>query len=442
MNSAERSVIGSLLIDPQTAAVIDEAGLAPEDMADTRCALALRAYAALRDDGCQVDAVTVASKMVELSPGEYDDWLAETMLGTPTAANIRAYCDIVLKQSQRRKAWQIMEEMSSDMLLGRGDSVGEAIGKLQELQETDRGIITDSGALAKSFARYYARTKADPETAYVKTGFQALDRQLGGGLMKSDIYIIGARPGMGKTTVAVNIAQNVVRAGKRVLFVSLEMSEYQIQAKRISVERNIGYTELLTGRLDSADEAKMAAELEAEKGQPFFLTTRSGLRASDIALEARRIPGLDLIIIDYLQLVACSEDSVKKPRYEQITEVSADLKRIAKRFAVPVIALCQLNRETAGRSDKRPQMSDLRDSGAIEQDAGAVILLHRPEYYADRESDDYEELPSETIELNVSKNRHAAPGVVKMEWWCSSGKIRDIGQKKKENSDGQHELPF
>ena len=226
---------------------------------------------------------------------------------------------------------------------------------------------------------------------------------------------------MGKTTLAINVAQNVVRRGGSVLFVSLEMSEQQIMAKRISLETGIAYTEIMTGRIGAQEEQTMREWLAGQKNQPFFLTTRNST-VGEIARRARQIRDLSLVIVDYIGLISCAEESRSKPRYEQMTEISASLKALAKTLRIPVLALCQLNRENVSRGDKRPTMADLRDSGAIEQDAGAIILLHRPDYYEQKDAE-AERPEMENIELNVAKNRHAETGMIRMWWNGSIGKL-------------------
>ena len=284
--------------------------------------------------------------------------------------------------------------------------------------------------------------REDPEAAYCRTGFADLDRQLGGGMFKSEVYIIGARPGMGKTTLAINVAENVIRRGGSVLFVSLEMSEQQIMAKRISLETNIHYTKLMTGQVDANEEKAMRKWLQDSRGDAFCLSTRPST-VGEIGRRARQIRNLDLIIVDYIGLITPGEDSRQRPRYEQMTEISAGLKTLAKTLRTPVLGLCQLNRENVNRPNKRPTMADLRDSGAIEQDAGAIILLHRKDYYEQRDEDDepVEKPEMEEIELNVAKNRHAETGVVRMWWHGNIGKLMQQSFRNDEKRDGAGVLP-
>lgn len=436
----EAAVIGSILIDPSCLKDVDSAGLSAEDFESDVWRMAFKIIEEMRADGVPIDPLVLSDRMAKWRPGDYTELLYEAIAVTTTAANIEAYVEIVKDNAKRRRFVEALVDASS--LANYGDWRAQAdviFNVLNELKGTEADVFTGE-ALADGFLDYYDRTKENPDNAYCKTGFADLDRQLGGGMFKSEVYIIGARPGMGKTTLGINIAQNVVNRGGSVLFVSLEMSKDQIQAKRISLETSIRYTDLMTGRLNAAEEDTMRKWVLGHKNQPFFLTTRS-LTVGEIARKARQIKNVDCVIVDYIGLISCSEESRQKPRYEQMTEISAALKATAKALNVPVLALCQLNRENTTRSDKRPTMADLRDSGAIEQDAGAIVLLHRPDYYVAKESGETPEI--EEIELNVAKNRHAEPGLVRM-WW--HGNIGKISMKAMVGAplavEKEEELPF
>lgn len=439
----EIRVIGSILIDPQCIVECDSIGLNVDDFDDSTSRLAFQAIDEIRQDGGVLDPVVIASHMSGITPGDYSEWLYDTMVVTTTAANMGAYCQLV-RDGARRQVF-INALMDSATAANYGDWQTEAAHiyeMLQTLKGKDAGIITGQD-LSKSWLDYYDQVKEDPEAAFCRTGFVDLDRQLGGGMFKSEVYIVGARPGMGKTTLAINIAQNIVNRGEAVLFVSLEMSEQQIQAKRISLETKLPYTKLMTGRISGQDEQIMMAWLKDQQTAPFYLTTRS-LTVGEIGRHARQVPKLAAIVVDYIGLISCSEESRQKPRYEQMTEISASLKAMAKLMRIPVLALCQLNRENTTRGDKRPTMADLRDSGAIEQDAGAIILLHRPEYYEQHEEN--EERPElEQIELNVAKNRHAETGLVRMWWSGNYGKLMQLSAREEpapNKINREEALPF
>ena len=438
----EISVIGSLLISPEVLPIIERHGLEPGDFEIWECRLVIQVAYWLRDNEKPVDITTIGHYANEQSGGDLSAWLIEAMQTTPTAANIDEYCRIVKQESRRRRYQKLLGDAADNMYFGDWQSeVDNVWSQLQEYSGGAEDGTMSGDALSDCFLTYYRKAKEDPDNAYCRTGIQVLDTQLGGGLFRSEMYIIGARPGMGKTTLGINIAQSVVEMGKRVLFVSLEMTEEQIQAKRISCVTGLPYTELMTGRIPSYEESKIIDVLPKMKNENFFLVTQSNTTVGDILRTARQIENLSLIIIDYMGLMPVPQNMQAKPRYEQMTEISAQIKAVAKMLNIPVLALSQLNRENTMRADKRPTLADLRDSGAIEQDAGGVILLHRPEYYVQQEGKPANE--TEEIELNIAKNRHSAPGTVTMLWSGSNGRISQKDDSGEQNRNyGEDELPF
>ena len=422
---SECAVIGSICLANnrigEILGAIDRAGLTAEDFGSDVCRTAFLVVEKLRADGMPVEAPMIADGLSGRIAGDPSGFIETCMLCATTPNNIEAYCERVKDEATKRRYIDTLIRSAERASLGDWKAEAATVWEmLQQLKTTDTALMNGQ-ALAESFLDYYEQVREDPEAAYCRTGFADLDRQLGGGMFRSEVYIIGARPGMGKTTLGINIAQNVVGRGGSVLFVSLEMSEQQIMAKRLSLETGIKYTDLMTGRINDQEERTMRDWLAGQKNQPFFLTTRNST-TGEIARRARQIQNLSLIIVDYIGLISCSEESRSKPRYEQMTEISASLKALAKTLRIPVLALCQLNRENVSRGDKRPTMADLRDSGAIEQDAGAIILLHRPDYYEQKDAD-AERPEMETIELNVAKNRHAETGMIRFWWNGNIGKL-------------------
>ena len=429
----ELAVIGSVALSAKCVEDIDRAGLTAEDFEDTTCRTAFEVIEDLRQSGHPIDPVLIAEEMDHRTPGDHVKFLEQAMIYATTPANISEYCRLVKDGAFRQRFVEAL--YSSAQSANYGDWKAEAATlweMLQDLKTTDTALMSGQ-ELGESFLEYYEQVHEDPDAAYCRTGFVDLDRQLGGGMFKSEVYIIGARPGMGKTTLAINIAQNIVNRGGAVMFVSLEMSEQQIMAKRISLELNLKYTDLMAGRINDQDEKRMRRWIYDSITDPFFLTIRNST-VGEIGRRARQIQNLSCVIVDYIGLINCSEESRQKPRYEQMTEISAALKAMAKTLRIPVLALCQLNRENVSRGDKRPTMADLRDSGAIEQDAGAIILLHRPDYYEQKDSD-AERPEMESIELNVAKNRHAETGVVRMWWNGNYGKVLQISGRDEQRPE-------
>ena len=439
----ELAVIGSVALKASCVEEIDQAGLTADDFEDTTCRTAFEVIDDLRQSGHPIDPVLIAEEMGRRLPGDHVKFLEQAMIYATTPANISEYCRLVKDGAIRQRFIEAL--YSSAQVANYGDWKAEAATlweMLQELKTTDTALMGGE-ELGSSFLEYYEQVHENPEAAYCKTGFADLDRQLGGGMFKSEVYIVGARPGMGKTTLAINVAQNVVHSGGSVLFVSLEMSEQQIMAKRISMELDLKYADLMTGRVNDRDEQRMRSWIQKSKKDPFFLTIQNST-VGEIGRRARQIPNLSLVIVDYIGLITCSEESRQKPRYEQMTEISASLKAMAKTLRIPVLALCQLNRENVSRQEKRPTMADLRDSGAIEQDAGAIILLHRPDYYEQKDAE-AERPEMESIELAVAKNRHAETGTVRMWWNGNIGKVLQISGRDEpipERVTEGDELPF
>ena len=422
---SECAVIGSICLAGNRIGEIlgacEQASLTAEDFGSEICREAFLVIEKLRADGLPVEAPMIADNLAGRIAGDPNSFLEGCMICATTPNNIEAYCARVKDDATRRRYIDTLIRSAERASLGDWKAEAATVWEmLQSLKTADTALMSGQ-ALADSFLDYFEQVREDPDAAYCRTGFQDLDRQLGGGMFRSEVYIIGARPGMGKTTLGINIAQNVVRRGGPVLFVSLEMSEQQIMAKRLSLETGIKYTEMMTGRISAQEELEMRQWLAGQKNQPFFLTTRNST-TGEIARRARQIRDLQLIIVDYIGLISCAEESRSKPRYEQMTEISASLKALAKTLRIPVLALCQLNRENVSRGDKRPTMADLRDSGAIEQDAGAIILLHRPDYYEQKDAE-AERPEMETIELNVAKNRHAETGMIRFWWNGNIGKL-------------------
>jgi replicative DNA helicase len=424
----EISVIGSLLISPETLEII-EATLTPSDFDNENCKAAYLSALKLRDEKTPVDAVTIGAELKGELGRDCTEWLIECMKITPTAANVEAYIRLVKQEANKRRLQRIAEAID-DGVYTRSDwreIASEAIERIGEIADAASQDIVSSLDMASGWMEYYDKVVKNPEFAFCRTGYSSLDRMLGGGMFRQGMYIIGARPGMGKTTLGINIAENIAKRDSNVLFVSMEMSRTQIMAKRIAIVGGISYTKLMNGSLADAGRAEAIHTAERLSERPFSLVDKSKMTVVDIGRAARQVKNVSAIVVDYLGLVRPEEVKSNKPRYEEMTDISADLKALAKLLGIPIIVLCQLNRENASSSDKRPQLQHLRDSGAIEQDADCVILLHRPEYYnAEKLKDDYVPPDVEAIELIVAKNRHGETGMAKLLWRGVTGEIREF----------------
>lgn len=415
---------------------IIEATLTPADFEDDVCRAAYLASLSLRDDKKPIDAVLIGDELRKQTGENATGWLVELMQNTPTAANVESYIRLVKEDANKRRLLQIAEAINdgTDSQIDWHDIAAEAVEQISEIADAASRDIVSSLDMASGWMDYYNKVVKNPDFAFCRTGYTSLDRMLGGGVFRKGMYIIGARPGMGKTTLGINIAENIAKRGSDVLFVSMEMDKVQIMAKRIANAGGISYSKLMNGQLADAGltEAITTASMLSER--PFSLVDKSKITVTDIGRVARQVKGVSAVVVDYLGLIKPEDVKSNKPRYEEMTEISADLKALAKLLGIPIIVLCQLNRENSSSSDKRPQLQHLRDSGAIEQDADGVILLHRPEYYSkDKLEDGYVPPDVEAIELIVAKNRHGETGLVKLSWRGVTGEIREF--------DNRHEEP-
>lgn len=417
--NAECAVLGSILVDPRCLPKVRDS-LKVEDFSMLLNQQIYTAILELDKEGV-CDPVALFNKVNQngvICPANY---FTELMDATPTAANVDLYVDIVKKQAGKRALTKLMEEAT--VKLQESDSADDAQDLLSRgldavrQQRFSNGIITPQQA-ALIFIDHRLKVDSGEQGGYVKTGYQDLDYLLGGGMVCGGMYILAARPGMGKTTMAINIAERVAETkNKPVLFVSLEMSTKEVQAKRVAKISGIPYNKVLMGKLDEYQCNKVNKALDQIKDSQIHFNGKETITTDEIYTLARCISGVCLVVIDYLGIISPGV-SIKKSRYEYTSEISGAIKRMARKLEVPVLTLAQLNRETEGRKDHLPQLSDLRDSGAIEQDADGIIFLHREAYYRPEEKSDIE-----TLSVIVAKNRHGSTGKCELQFAVANGKI-------------------
>ncbi len=415
---AETCVAGAILIDarclPDVTALITEGDFYLE----ANRAI-FRAAVELDRAGETVDPVTIHAKCADRVSVDY---LRECMDAASTAANAEVYAQETRKASIRRALGSlaaVLEEQARNQAADPREVAGNAMQVLERIEalDTSRELVTSEEAI-----RSYRTHRATVERhggGFVPTGFRQLDRILGGGLLCGGLYILAARPGMGKTTFAIAVAEHNAKLGP-VVFVSLEMGEEELSAKRIACASGVAYDKLLMGEL-SAEERERAAQAEERlSAAPLQFNRRPWATVDDIASMARRVTGLRCLVIDYFGLIRTQGNT---KRYEAMTEISGRLKALARTLKVPVLCLAQLNRENMGRKGNRPQLSDLRDTGALEQDADGVVFLHRPDYYdeqSEHERNPWEPVPMEII---LAKNRHGRTGMCAAAAYLATGRI-------------------
>lgn len=413
---AERAVLGAVFLDNR---VLDEvrAGLKREDFFVRRHAEIFEAMVESEGHGDPIDEVTVAAriKSANESPEQRTTTLSELMKlvdVTPTAANVGAYIEKVERCARSRRLLEIGSTLNELASLNEPDEAIQRVTKeIYDLAEVGRGrmISTSLEAARLVMGKLDSLLKNNTLVTGVPTGFEALDKILCG-LQPGNLVVIGARPGCGKTAFAMNIMSNAsVRHGQAILFVELEMSTTELAMRWLSSLARVNGSRSKRGSFGEYEFSKFgAASTSIQTAKVVFDETPSTTLV-DLRLQARKMKtagALDLIIIDYLQLMQSVKDRDNRER--EIAEISRGLKMLAKELSIPIVVLSQLNRSVEQRGDKRPMLSDLRESGAIEQDADVIMFLYRDELYN-------KESPDQGIaEVLVAKHRNGPTGVVRL----------------------------
>ena len=421
MSFASQSVAGSILCDAACLPAVHPL-VSRDDFTLAAERAIFEAACRLEDEGKPADVVTILEDARKHGADVSDRYAAELLQITPTAAHAEAYARQVHEEAVRRRLASVGETLLEDAQDPQKTTAGVIAATMQALENADTApqtaMLSTSDALS-GFLDYRERLDAG-QAVTVSTGYPGLDKLLGGGMLHQGLYILAARPGCGKTTLGLKLAEQAAKSGA-CLFFSLEMSAEQLTARRIAAESGLGIGRLMVGRkFDDDEQAKMANAASALSTHDFRLNRAPGASVADIAQAAHLTKNLRLVVVDYLGLVRSDERGL--PIYERTTRNSNALKALARSLNVPVLCLCQLNRAAEQRADKVPSMADLRDSGAIEQDADAVILLHRPGMYEPGEVKPWE---SQTLTAIVAKNRHGATGKLNFDFWGSSGIIRE-----------------
>ena len=416
---AEQSVLGGLMLDNRAweliADIVNERDFYRHDHQ-----LIFRAIAALTDEDKPYDVVTISDWLEKR--GELESIGGLAYLGllaseTPTAVNIKAYAEIVREYSVLRNLIQVGHEIADSAYNADGRSskelLDEAEKRVFQIAEAgagnSKGFEDIKGLLARAVTRVQELYDSEEPITGISSGFSKFD-EMTSGLQKSDLIIIAGRPSMGKTSFAMNLAENAAVSGeKSVAVFSMEMPGEQLALRMMSSLGRIDQHNLRTGKLQDPDWPRLTSAVTMLSKARLFIDDTPALTPTDLRARARRLKrehGLDLIIIDYLQLMQVSGST--ENRATEISEISRSLKALAKELDVPVIALSQLNRSVEQRPDKRPVMSDLRESGGIEQDADVILFIYRDEVY-NKDSPD-----KGTAEILIRKQRNGPIGAVKL----------------------------
>jgi replicative DNA helicase len=414
---AEQAVIGAIFLEP-TALTLASEILIPEDFYRAAHQKIFNAMLKLNDTGKAVDLITVteelaAARILEDIGGV--SYLSEVAGSVPTAANIEYYANIVGEKALLRKLIRTATGIAQDGYT-REDEVesllSEAEKSIMEVaQRRNAGAFHNiKDVLVRTYDNIETLHQRTGDVTGIPTGFAELDRMTAG-FQRNDLIIVGARPSVGKTAFALNIAQNVaVKSGENVAIFSLEMGAEQLVMRMLCAEGNIDAQRLRTGSLTDEDWGKLTMAMGSLSNAGIFIDDTPGVRISDLQAKCRRLKqehGLGMILIDYLQLILGSGRGGEN-RQQEVSEISRSLKQLARELQVPVIALSQLSRGVEQRQDKRPMMSDIRESGSIEQDADIVAFLYRDDYY-DKESEN-----KNIIEIIIAKQRNGPTGTVSL----------------------------
>lgn len=416
--TAEKSLLGAIMISDATMPEILTV-LKPADLYDPHHRTIFEAMVNLYDTHSPIDLVTLTSelkkqkKLTEIGGASY---LAELSTFVPAAANAKAYAEIIEKASVRRRLINAGAKIAEQAYNEDADVdtlVGEAEQKLFEV--SDKIVKSDYESLEElmpsALERIVELKKNKGALRGLKTGFPDIDKKTAG-FQKGDLIIIGARPAMGKTTLAQNLAYYIASINKKgVLFFSMEMAKNEIIDRIISDVANVDNWNIRTGNISDEEFARIDDAINEMDGVPIYIDDSSALTIHEIRNKARRAMHdheIGTVVIDYLQLITGS-DRYKGNRVQEITEISRGLKILARELEIPVIALAQLSRNVTGRDDPRPVLSDLRDSGSIEQDADLVMFLHRVDYYKKKDEED-----TNITELIIRKHRHGAIGTIEL----------------------------
>lgn len=430
---AEQAVIGAMLMDRGAVMAVMEI-LNREDFYEPLFGFLFETILELYNSEQPIDAVTVQNRLKEKDapPEAYDiRFLAGLFSIVTTSVNARAYAEIVRNEAIKRKMIKITEGIANDCYLGK-----KAMEELLEdseksifalTQKRNAGDIEDIRKIVLEAVKQIEHSsKVKSTVTGLATGFYDLDYKTAG-LQKSDLILIAARPSMGKTAFALNIAEfaAVSRKVPTAIF-SLEMSRIQLVNRILSMNAKVDAHAMRIGQIKDEEWSRVAESMSMIGDSPLFIDDTSGISIGELRSKCRKLKtekNLGLVIIDYLQLMSSGRRT--ESRQLEISEISRSLKSLAREIECPVIALSQLNRSVEARDDKRPLLSDLRDSGAIEQDADVVMFIYRDEYYTKEKCEE----PG-VAEIIIAKQRNGSTGTVKLAWIGNLTKFANLEKKK------------
>ncbi len=422
---AEQAVLGAIILDSSVFDKVVDYIKSPEYFFVSVHKLIFSVMQEMINYGMAVDFVTLLEKLKQNSGFEEASgkaYLLDLAKNCPSVSNAPSYAKLIADKYMVRRLITTAREIIDDSTAGEDDpsvlidSAEQKIFDIRNGAQTS-GLERIDKVILQTFDRLDALNKdADDSLKPIPTGIGDLDRMITG-LNRTDLILLAARPGMGKTSFALNIARHAACTCKKtVAFFSLEMSKEQLVSRLLSTEALVGGTKLRTGRLSEEEWNRLIPASDVLKRTNLYLDDTPGITITEMKSRLRRLKNLDLVVIDYLQLMASGRRIDN--RVQEISEITRNLKILAKEMNVPVITLSQLSRASEQRTDHRPQLSDLRDSGSIEQDADIVLFLYREGYYSEKSPD---QSAAQTADMNsgeciVAKNRHGEASSVKLHW--------------------------
>lgn len=421
---AEQAVLGAIILDSTVFDKVVDYIKSPEYFYVALHKLIFMQMQEMINFGLAIDFVTLLEKLKQNKA--FDDATGKTYLmdlvnNCPSISNAEAYAKVIADKYNIRRLITASREIIDDASAGDEDPavlIDSAEQKIFDIRRGNEksGLERINSVILQTFDRLDAlNSETDESMKPIPTGIGDLDRMITG-LNRSDLILLAARPGMGKTSFALNIARNAAcKSKKTVAFFSLEMSKEQLASRLLSTEALISGTKLRTGKLSEEEWNRLIPASDVLSKTELYLDDTPGITITEMKSRLRRLQHLDLVVIDYLQLMGSGRRIDN--RVQEISEITRNLKILAKEMNVPVITLSQLSRASEQRTDHRPQLSDLRDSGSIEQDADIVLFLYREGYYSEKNA----EQAAPTADMNsgeciVAKNRHGETSSVKLHW--------------------------
>ena len=427
---AERAVIGAMMLNADAIMVCSEL-LTSDEFYQQQYGIIFDALVEMYKDGVGADLVTLQNKLreKEVTPELYSvEYLGELLASVPTSANVKFYAEIVHEKAVLRRLIRVSEQVTKDCYMDSQpledileDTEKSVFDVIQQRGGSEFEPIRD--VVLRTLDSIEKAAKQKGNITGLETGFRDLDAKTAG-LQKSDLILIAARPAMGKTAFVLNIAEYVaLHSNSTIALFSLEMSKEQLVKRMLAMNSMVDSQKIRTGDLEDDDWDKLVGSVRKIGNSNLVIDDTSGITASELRSKCRKlkiVQGLDLVIIDYLQLMTGAGKRKSDSRQQEISDISRSLKVMARELNVPVIALSQLSRAVESRPDKRPMLSDLRESGAIEQDADIVMFIYRDEYY----NPDSEK--KGVAEVIVAKQRSGPTGPVELAWLSQYTKFGNL----------------